>query len=152
MVDEHVVKAVGRCSVNNRNDWWAVDTVGPDGVLQRHAFPPETLHWRAAEYGYDPTDVSVLLDIVLHEKHIRGHTHRHPDFVYNCNPDTARAGLNARIDYVKRTQAKVVDPDGLLGQIVAEHEHDPKRHAELQAYVHHVRTHGTNPLKEPDHG
>lgn len=32
-----------------------------------HIFPPETLEWRAAEYGIDPSDVDTLLDVVLAE-------------------------------------------------------------------------------------
>lgn len=151
MHEEHVVKAVGRCNVSNRDDWWGVDTQGPDGVWRRHAFPPEALHWRAAEYGYDPTDATRLLDVVLHEKHVVGHTHRHPDFVYNCDPNTARAGLDARLEHVK-TRVRVVDPDGLLSQILDAHQHDPTRHDELCAYVDRVRQLGANPAKEPGRG
>lgn len=150
-VEEHKVEAVGRCSVSNRDDWWAVDLVQPDGLRIRHVFPPEALHWRAAEYGYDPTDAARLLDVVLHERHIVGHTHKHPDFVYNTDRDTARAGLDARLDDVK-TRVRVVDPDGLLARVVAEHVHDPKRHAELSAYVDHVRRHGAAPHREPGRG
>lgn len=32
-----------------------------------HVFPPDTLEWRAAEYGIDPTDTDALLDIILGE-------------------------------------------------------------------------------------
>jgi len=141
---EHRVEAVGRCTVNNRDDWWAVDMVEPDGRRMRHAFPPETLHWRAAEYGYDPADVAALLDVVLHERHVHGHHPASPDFLYNCDRDTARAGLDGRLAEVK-TRVQVVDPDGRLAQIVSAHVHVPEDHARLRAYVDHVRQHGTNP-------
>ena len=67
-------------------DEWTVadvrETVEGDGVpcyrvyldtprgTHLHVFPADTLEWRAAEYGIDPSDVDTLLDIVLHEPHI----------------------------------------------------------------------------------
>lgn len=33
--------------------------------MQLHVFYPETLEWRAAEYGIEPTDLDTLIDIVL---------------------------------------------------------------------------------------
>jgi len=123
----------------------------PDGTRVRHVFPPETLHWRAAEYGYDPTDAASLLDVVLHERHIVGHTHQHPDFIYNCDRDTARVGLDGRLNKVKN-RVRVVDPDGHLAKIVTAHVHVPEEHSQRQAYVDHVRRHGTNPHKEVSRG
>jgi hypothetical protein len=35
-----------------------------------HIFPQDTLEWRAAEYGIDPTDTNTLLDIVLAEPYL----------------------------------------------------------------------------------
>lgn len=34
---------------------------------RHHVFPVDTLEWRAAEYGIDPSDTSTLLDMVLAE-------------------------------------------------------------------------------------
>ncbi|MFB9687715.1 hypothetical protein [Amycolatopsis plumensis] len=80
---------------------WAVDGVrtADDGTVMRfrHFFPLETLEWRAAEYGIEPTDTATLLDIVLAEPYLseedwsRGHQlHDAPDI------DTARADHLAR--------------------------------------------------------
>jgi hypothetical protein len=35
-----------------------------------HAFPYDTLEWRAAEYDIDPSDVDTLMDIVLAEPYL----------------------------------------------------------------------------------
>jgi hypothetical protein len=35
-----------------------------------HIFPYDTLEWRAAEYGIDPSDVDTLLDVVLAEPYL----------------------------------------------------------------------------------
>lgn len=44
-----------------------VDPVVEEGI---HAFPYDTLEWRAAEYGIDPSDVDTLMDIVLAEPYL----------------------------------------------------------------------------------
>lgn len=41
-------------------------------TMMLHVFPPDTLEWRAAEYGIDPTDLDTLLDIVLNEPFAEG--------------------------------------------------------------------------------
>jgi hypothetical protein len=43
----------------------------PDGMLHVHTMPQDILEWRAAEYGIDPADTDTLLEIVLHEPHMR---------------------------------------------------------------------------------
>lgn len=150
---EHRVLSVERTRIGNRDDWWAVAMVEGDGTRVRHVFPPDALHWRAAEYGIDPQDAHTLLDIILHERHVSGwdHHHRSPDFLYNTDPDTARTALHRRISDVK-TRARVVDPDGHLDQIRAAHTHVPEHHAQRQAFVAHLRQHGTKIPKEPDSG
>lgn len=47
---------------------WAVHMVDQDGAGSGLVFPHETLEWRAAEYGL--TDVTEILDMVLHEPHL----------------------------------------------------------------------------------
>lgn len=68
-----------------------------NSLAYSHTFPPDTLEWRAAEYGIDPADTATLLDIVLAEPHLSaedwatGHQlHDAPDI------DTARAHHVAR--------------------------------------------------------
>lgn len=46
---------------------WRVIVKDASGSGHTHVFPADTLAWRAAEYGIDPTDTQTLLDIVLHE-------------------------------------------------------------------------------------
>lgn len=151
MTQERRVESVARDRVGSRGDWWAVAYVLPDGSRVRHSFPPEALHCRAAEYGIDPTDAHTLLDTILHEHHVTGHTHESPDFVYNTDRETARKALYDRIEDVK-TRHLVVDPEGLLDQIREAHVHDPARHAEMSALVDHIRNNGTIPHRSPDNG
>ncbi|MFE9391715.1 hypothetical protein [Streptomyces sp. NPDC006784] len=40
------------------------------GERQYHSFPMETLEWRAAEYGIDPTDFDTLIDVIAHEPYL----------------------------------------------------------------------------------
>ncbi|MGW7726198.1 hypothetical protein ACWGJ6_23050 [Streptomyces canus] len=47
---------------------WVVHHVDQEGNGGSCIFPKETLEWRAAEYGL--TDVTEILDIVLHEFHL----------------------------------------------------------------------------------
>lgn len=84
--------------VEQVGDIWHVAVSIVDGdVTTRmlHAFPVDTMEWRAAEYGID--DLATLLDIVLIEPHLSvqeretGHQlHRAPDI------PTARADHVAR--------------------------------------------------------
>lgn len=102
---------------------WIVD-MSTDGTgVPTHAsgFPHCALGWRVAEYGIDPTDVDTLLDVVLHEPHMRV-SHTDPTFLYNCDQDTARAAHLARVTDVKKTVSHL-DPHGLLDRI--RRAHDP---------------------------
>ncbi|MYS15161.1 hypothetical protein [Streptomyces sp. SID4982] len=63
----YTVTAAGEYWPTPATPCWYVDMLKPDGSQHRHIFPKETLEWRAAEYGIDPTDIEQLLDIVLHE-------------------------------------------------------------------------------------
>lgn len=150
-MDEHRVDSVERIVIGRRDDYWAVAMTASDGTRMMHVFPPETLNWRAAEYGIDPEDSQTLLDVVLHERHMHGHDHRSPDFLYNCGRDQARRAMHRRVADVK-TRVRVVDPDGHLDQIHTSHVHVPDRHDEMVSFVDHVRRHGTAPHKEPGRG
>ncbi|WP_156960702.1 hypothetical protein [Amycolatopsis taiwanensis] len=84
-------------------DFWVAEgtQITDDGTIRRrYMFPAETLEWRAAEYGIDPTDRATLLDIVLAEPHLTpedwstgSQLHTAPDI------DTARA------DHISRCAA-----------------------------------------------
>lgn len=49
---------------------WVVHQTRGDGSAHVHVFPPETLAWRATEYGIDPADTDTLLELILHEPHM----------------------------------------------------------------------------------
>jgi hypothetical protein len=46
---------------------WRVRAADASGNIHETIFPEVTLAWRAAEYGIDPTDTALLLDVILHE-------------------------------------------------------------------------------------
>lgn len=74
--------------------YWLVHKIASDGAGHGHAFPPETLEWRAAEYGL--TDVDEILDIILHEPYM-------PD-----EPDRDDAALRAGLVTSTRPEAEPV--------------------------------------------
>ena len=92
-----------------------------DGSIIRgkHAFPVDTLEWRAAEYGIDPADLDTLLDIVLHEPFL-GEPDQ-PDMLLYDAPtvEEARAYHLARIDAVKAKSKKEMKagPDSVRERI-----------------------------------
>ncbi|GAA2618699.1 hypothetical protein SMC26_40260 [Actinomadura fulvescens] len=93
---------------------WYVTYQRTDGSSIAHVFPADTLEWRAAEYGIDPTDVDTLLDIVLHEPFLADPA---PDAItlYNAPTiDDARAAHLARIDAVK-TEVQIVTAPAARG-------------------------------------
>lgn len=70
--------------------------------MELQIFAPETLEWRAGEYGIDPTDVDTLVDIVLYENHMEV-----PRPLWNA-PDraTARAQLLSGLQSTKASTQK----------------------------------------------
>jgi hypothetical protein len=128
----------------------AVRTVGSGAWMvdyddaSAHGFPPETLSWRAAEYGIDPNDVDTLLEIVLHEPHVNLH-HTDPTFLYNTDEETARA---AHLRRVAASPVRVQDSNGHLEQIRMAHRSsfDPAQHSERCRQVAAIRAgRGTAP-------
>ncbi|MEU6234414.1 hypothetical protein [Kitasatospora sp. NPDC047058] len=49
---------------------WVVVMTATDGSRHQHAFPKDTVTWRAAEYGINVDDTETLLDVILHEPYI----------------------------------------------------------------------------------
>jgi hypothetical protein len=106
--------------------YWLVHKVAPNGGGHGHAFPPETLAWRAAEYGLD--DVDEILDIILHEPYLPDEPDRddaalRAGLVTSTRPDAepitlfnaastaeALAAHRLRIADVKETRAHVRPP------------------------------------------
>lgn len=86
--DEYTVQAVSEYWPNPDTPCWAVDMIKPDGTGHRHVFPQFTLEQRAAEYDLDPTNVDLLLDVVLHEPYAP-----HPDDPLKGEDPAAAAGM-----------------------------------------------------------
>lgn len=129
-----------------RSHWRVYQEVVNDNKLDMHchAFPTETLAWRAAEYGIDPADVDTLLEVVLHEPYMMGHDHTSADHLYSTDQDTARRALMARVREVKKSR-NIHDPDGHLDQIRQAHRVNPAELAAMRAHVQHVHAHGHAP-------
>ena len=63
----------GQSLLDGRGHWVVeVTQTEDDGTVTTgtHTFPTDTLEWRAAEYGIDPSDVDTLMDIVLAEPYL----------------------------------------------------------------------------------
>jgi hypothetical protein len=72
---------------------------GDDGIVREgvHAFPYDTLEWRAAEYGIDPSDVDTLMDIVLAEPYLTA-----ADWAEGSRLHDADTIEQARADHIAR--------------------------------------------------
>jgi hypothetical protein len=106
--------------------YWSVHKTAPDGSGHGHAFPTDTLEWRAAEYGL--TDIDEILDMILHEPHLPDEPDRddaaaRAGFVTSTRPNAepitlfnARSSADAltahrlRITDAKQTRAHVRPP------------------------------------------
>lgn len=117
----------------NEDGAWIVDYDDQSA----HGFPVETLSWRAAEYGIDPSDADTLLGVVLHEPYV-GLKHTDPTFVYNVDEQTARA---AHLDRVAKSPVQVKDPAGHLDAIRAHHlsTFNSQDHADRVSTVRQIR-------------
>lgn len=112
---------VNLVSVEQQGDVISVERemVRADGsiVVGHHKFPVDTLEWRAAEYGIDPTDLDTLLDIVIHEPFL-GDPDR-PDLALHEAPtvEEARAYHLERIQKIKDKSKKVKAADPVREQV-----------------------------------
>lgn len=87
-MEEQTVVAVSEDVTGAGMELWRVRLQRPDGSFREHIFPKMTLDARAAEYGIDPADVDVILDVILHEPFIA-----HPGDPRNYADDpAAKAG------------------------------------------------------------
>jgi hypothetical protein len=147
-MNEYVIKSVG---FDGRN--WVVNYDAPDGTPWAHSFPVGNLETLMAEYGLD--DPAEALDVLLHDPHawawigtldprddpaaVAGWVttdlpDAEPVTLFNARSTTdARGAHRARIAAVKEAGATaVVDPDGLLAEVLSMPLDDAKQrdHAE----------------------
>lgn len=114
-----------------------------DGSQTCHVFPWDTLHWRSAEYGIDPTDSNLLLHIVLHEPHIDTSSDN-PEFLYNVRDRNRSLSEHLRKIEEVRDKVGIADPKGHLDKIHQHHAttHNIAMHKERCALVDDL-LHGT---------
>lgn len=156
-MNDYTVSDVESLADRAGREWWHVRMTKPDGTGHVHAFPKETLEWRAAEYGL--TDIGEILDIVLHEPYRIPETDpqrmhedpaleagigvtagrpigrfkagdRIPVTLYSAaSTAVALAAHRLRIEHTKKNLTRVVSPKGTdpLDVIRAGHGVDPGR-------------------------
>jgi hypothetical protein len=136
--------AVEAFQISGQPAWRVTGTRTEDGgtvVPYHHVLPVDTMEWRAAEYGIDPTDTATLLDMVLAEPHLtpedmaRGYRlHDAPDVA------TARRDHLARCAVVKlRHRISTRAAGTALERIRSESPMDPEVIAVKAEHVVRVR-------------
>lgn len=94
---------------------WEIHVQLEGGGKIMHLMPKEALHWRAAEYGIDPTDVDTLMEVLLHEPFLptQDQEQADPALKAKAKPrlidadNTAQAKAD-HLDRVKNCPAKVI--------------------------------------------
>lgn len=83
----------------------------PDGSTTDQAFimPPETLALRAGEYGLDPSDTQLLLDVVLHESFIVYPDGEHPLWTAGSIAEAREQHLDTVADERHRHEERMRD-------------------------------------------
>lgn len=99
-----------------------------------HVFPADTLEWRAAEYGIDPSDTDMLLRVVLYEPLI---DHRHDDPLHLYQAPTVEAAREHHLTRVGAAMAAhpLVDAGDALAVV---HRHAPMHPGALAVKRQHV--------------
>lgn len=138
-------------------------------TLVLHFFAPETLEWRAAEYGIDPADVDTLIDVVMHEQYID-----EAPLWTSANREEAKERLLSKISGIKTTRprglaratsvarTKRLSDAGVAAKYVAAAEQDPvefiKQNCEIcpdvvQVIAEHVdRLRAAKKTRQPNTG
>lgn len=101
-----MAKKVRLNAVERDGDRIHADLTRPDGGRHRQTFPVDTLEWRAAEYGIDPTDLDTLLDMVLSEPFLDSDPDDSALSLFEA-PDISRA----RVHHLKKVAQVQVDAD-----------------------------------------
>jgi hypothetical protein len=95
---------------------------GSGPILHGHGFPKETLDWRSAEYGIDPTDTHTLLHVILYEPWEDGATESltvdtpDPAYLYMAADATA-----ARTEKFKRNDYDKLQKNTIKGKRLTDH-------------------------------
>lgn len=150
--------AFGQSTLDGKGHWSVeVTRTEDDGVVTIgcHVFPTDTLEWRAAEYGIDPSDVDTLMDIVLAEPYLTETHWATGSQLHDADTiDQARADHIARCAAVKlahrmSTRGKAAEP---LRAVREQHDMHPEalelkrqmvarsREQHRQARAHQSRT------------
>lgn len=67
---QFTVTEVAEYTLHNGVDCWIVKFLNEKGGKIPYTFPKFTLEQRVAEYDLDPTDITGVLDMILHEPHV----------------------------------------------------------------------------------
>lgn len=122
----------GDATEDGQGHWSVVVTrIEDDGIVTTgvHVFPTDTLEWRAAEYGIDPSDVDTLMDIILAEPYLTDQHWATGSQLHDADTiDQARADHIARCAAVKlahrmSTRGKAAEP---LRAVRERHEMHPE--------------------------
>jgi hypothetical protein len=142
-MDTYTITEAYEIASTNEVPHWAVVMTAADGARRQHAFPKDTVLWRAVEYEIDPADTDTLLDIILHEPHITPEDIKAQPLTLTdaATASDARTAHLARIAEVKkRCQIRGIQaptakggPDPLAP--IRAHQHAPGRLAEIQTIV-----------------
>jgi hypothetical protein len=111
-----------------------------DGQRCAHLFPVDTLEWRAAEYGFDPQDRALLLEVVLHEPFMEDNDHDNTRHLFNAG--SIAEARHHHLDRVKAVKEKIAfsDPDNLLNEVVEKAPMHPEAISLKRDSVIRVRT------------
>lgn len=116
-----------------------------------HCFPEEIFIFRSAEYGFDPTDVDTILDVVLTEVHAEPEPGTH---LYDLNDrDEARKHHTARCARQKLSMRLSTRSNKSVLKVKAADPNDPTTHDDVEADhpLDAIRKHLTeNPVDHRD--
>ena len=151
-----------RYSIREVEDWddkWQVvyDVTLDDGTTTQsgHCFPKDTLEWRAAEYGIDPGDTAMLLDLVLTEPHLgatdwAGTQLRDAPDIPTARRDHVARCAAAKLRLRLSTRGALVQPGGPLERVHAESPMEPEVIALKAEQVRRLRAAHAEALRTPD--
>lgn len=102
---------------------WIIHQERPDGGRHIHVLPVAALGWRAAEMGASLSDVSTVLDVLLHEPYLTAAE-------ANLPAGSAGSTLDAHVQRVARAKGRVrVVSDAHGGvdplDVIRQHRLDP---------------------------
>lgn len=126
---------------------WVIDRVTTldDGSkeLGVYVMPLDTLEWRAAEYGIDPSDVDTLMDVVLAEHHLTPEEHGHVPVLFTADTvdEARRAHLAACAAAKLRCRISTRGSDHVLNRVKTGSPMHPDAINMKRKLVDHARRH-----------